>query len=104
MKSATVAPEGKRYKYYGIEYRMSVKAMAAAAKVSLRFQKDVLKLHGLGYQDAIAQGYTMSECFAHAGVKRTRRAAPKVDDLKNAVSEIKRLREMLLDLGVDPDG
>ena len=53
---------------------MSVKDMAAASKVSLRFQKDVLKLHGMGYQDTIAQGYTMKQCFAHAGVKRTRRA------------------------------
>ena len=35
---------------------MSVKDMAASANVSLRFMKDVLKLHGLGYQDAIAQG------------------------------------------------
>ena len=104
-KSAAAAPEGKRYKYYGREYRMSVKDMAAAAKVSLRLQKDVLKLHGLGYQDAIAQGYTMAECFAHAGVKRSkRRATPKVDDLDDAVYEIKRLREMLHDLGVDPDG
>ena len=42
----------ERYKYYGIEYRMPVKDMAAAAKVSLRFQKDVLKLHGLGYEAA----------------------------------------------------
>ena len=71
---------------------MSVKDMAAASKVSLRFQKDVLKLHGMGYQDAIAQGYTMKQCFAHAGVKRTRRAMPKVGDLDDAVNEIKRLR------------
>ena len=33
--------EGKRYKYYGQEYRLPVEAMAAAAKVSVRFQKDV---------------------------------------------------------------
>ena len=92
MKSATVAPEPKRYKYYGLEYKLSVADMAAAAKVSVRFQKDVLKLHGLGYQDAIAQGYTMAECFAHAGIKRTRRAAPKVGDLDDAVYEIRRLR------------
>ena len=30
------------------------------------------------------------------------RATPKVGDLDDAVYEIKRLREMLLDLGVDP--
>ena len=81
---------------------MSVKDMAASANVSLRFMKDVLKLHGLGYQDAIAQGYTMKQCFAHAGQERKRRATPKVGDLDDAVYEIKRLREMLLDLGVDP--
>ena len=106
-KSAVAAPEGKekRYKYYGIEYRMSVKDMAAVAQVSLRLEKDILKLHGLGYENAIAQGYTIEECFAHAGVKRSkRRATPRVDDLDDAVSEIKRLREMLLELGIDPDG
>ena len=102
--SAAAAPEGKRYKYYGLEYRMSVKDMAAAAQVSLRLQKDVLKLHSLGYEAAIAQGYTAAECFAHAGVKRPkRRKAPSMADMDDAVYEIKRLREMLLDLGVDPD-
>ena len=102
-KSAAASPEGKRYKYYGIEYKMSVKDMAAGSKVSIRLQKDVLKLHGLGYQDAIAQGWTMAQCFADAGMERKRRATPKVDDLDDAVAEIKRLRELLLDLGVNPD-
>ena len=63
-KSATVAPEGKRYKYYGLEYRMSVKDMAAASKVSLRFQKEeqfdrllplLLYLHGLSSTAAGAE-------------------------------------------------
>ena len=37
---------------------------------------------------------------------RTKRANlhPSADMLPDAVSEIKRLRELLLDLGVDPDG
>ena len=103
IDSATVAPE-KRYKYYGIEYRMSVKVMAAAAKVSLRFMKDVLKLQGLGYQGRINEGWTMKQCFDHAGLKRTRRATPSMADMDDAVYEIKRLRGMLFDLGVDPDG
>ena len=104
-KSAALHHEEKRYKYYGREYKLSVQVMAAAAKVSVRFQKDVLKLHGLGYEAAIAAGWTMAECFAHAGVKRTKRSkAPSKADMDDAVYEIKRLRGMLFDLGVDPDG
>ena len=117
-ESAAAAPEAKRYKYYGLEYKMSVKEIAAMARVSLRLAKDVLKLHSLGYHDAIEQGYTAEECFAHAGIKRPkRRKAPtqaSIDEFKaviinyreqmaDAVDEIKRLREMLFDLGVDPD-
>ena len=118
-ESAAAAPEGKRYKYYGREYKESVQEMAALARVSVRLQKDVLKLHSLGYRDAIAQGYTAEECFAHAGIKRPkRRKAPtqaSIDEFKtviiylrgqvhDAVDEIKRLRELVFDLGVDPDG
>ena len=117
-QSADPAPEGKRFKYYGREYRMSVKDMAALNDVSVRFQKYVLQLHSLGYHDAIAQGYTMAQCFAHAGIKHgKRKPAPtqkNIDEFKtviiylrgevaDAVSEIKRLRELVLDLGVDPD-
>ena len=117
-ESAAAAPEAKRYKYYGLEYKLPVKDMAAVAKVSLRFMKDVLKLHGR-YETAIAQGFTMAECFAHAGVKRPKRSkAPSMADmdefktviiylrgeLHDAEYEIKRLRELLLDLGVDPNG
>ena len=84
---------------------MPVKDMAAAARVSLRFMKDVLKLHGLGYEAAIAAGWTMKQCFADAGVKRPKRSkAPSKADMDDAVYEIKRLRELLFDLGVDPDG
>ena len=118
-ESAAAAPEAKRYKYYGREYKMSVKDIAAMARVSLRLAKDVLKLHSLGYHDAIAQGYTMAQCFAHAGIKYgKRKPAPRresIDELKtviinyreqmdDAVYEIRRLREMLFDLGVDPNG
>ncbi len=66
--------------------------------------KNSLKLRAMGYEDKINQGWTIAQCYADAGLERTRRAAPKVDDLDDAVYEIKRLREMLLDLGVDPDG
>ena len=103
-KSATVAPEGKRYKYYGHEYRLPVKDMAKLANVSLRFMKDVLKLQGMGYQGRIDDGWTMAQCFADAGMERKRRKAPSMADMDDAVYEIKRLRGMLLDLGVDPDG
>ena len=76
---------------------MSVKVMAAASKVSLRTMKDVLKLHSMGYQAAIAQGWSAAECFAHAGVTtRKRRKAPSMADMDDAVYEIKRLRGMLV--------
>ena len=104
IESTADAPEAKRYKYYGREYRMPVKVMAALAGVSIRYMKYILQLQGMGYQGRIDEGWTMAQCFAHAGQERKRRATPKVDDLDNAVYEIKRLREMLLDLGVDPDG
>ena len=118
-ESAAAAPEGKRYKYYGREYKESVQEMAALARVSVRLQKDVLKLHSLGYHDAIEQGYTVAECFAHAGIKYgKRKPAPRresIDEFKaviinyreemaDAVDEIRRLRELVFDLGVDPDG
>ena len=96
--------EGKPHRYYGLEYNQTVGDMASQANVSVRTMKDCLKLHGLGYQAHIAAGWTAAQCFTHAGQHPTRRAAPKVDDLDDAVCEIKRLREMLLDLGVDPDG
>ena len=103
VKSATVALS-KPHTYYGLRYTQSVKAMAKLANVSLRTMKGCLKLHSMGYQDRIAEGWTMAQCYADAGQERTRRAAPRVDDLDDAVCEIKRLRGLLLDLGVDPDG
>ena len=102
VASATVAPKLNRY--YGREYTQSVGAMAKLANVSVRYMKYVLQLQGMGYQGRINEGWTMAQCFADAGQQPTRRAAPKVDDLDDAVYEIKRLRELLLDLGVDPDG
>ena len=116
-KSAAVAPEGKRYKYYGREYKLSVKDMAELCDVSLRTMKDVLKLHSMGYTAAMAEGWTVAQCFAHAG-KAKRKPAPTkatVKDFKtviiyyreqmdDAVYEIRRLRDLLHDLGVDPDG
>ena len=97
-------PKEKPHRYYGLRYTQSVGAMARLANVSVRTMKDCLKLHSLGYQVRLAEGWTAAQCYADAGQERTRRAAPKVDDLDDAVYEIKRLREMLLDLGVDPDG
>ena len=88
-ESAVAAPEAKRYKYYGREYKMSVKDIAAMARVSLRLAKDVLKLHSLGYRDAIEQGYTVAECFAHAGIKHgKRKSAPRresIDEFKTVI-------------------
>ena len=104
VESATVAPEEKVHRYYGLKYTQPVGAMARLANVSVRTMKDVLKLRSMGYDGRIAQGWTVAQCYADAGQERTRRAAPKVDDLDDAVCEIKRLRGLLLDLGVDPDG
>ena len=117
-ESAAAAPEGKRYKYYGRDYMLPVGEIAKLCKVSLRTIKDILKLHSLGYTAHMAAGWTISQCFAHAGVGPKRKPAPKqetIDEFKaviiyyreemaDAVTEIKRLREMLFDLGVDPDG
>ena len=96
--------EGKPHRYYGLEYTQTVGAMAKLANMSVRTMKDCLKLHALGYQGRIAAGWSAAQCFTHAGQHPQRRPAPKVDDLDDAVYEIRRLREMLLDLGVDPDG
>ena len=115
-KSATVAPEAKVYKYYGIEYRLSVNDMAATANVSVRTVKTFLKLKAMGYQPHIDAGWTAAQCFAHAGAPKRKPAptAASIDEFKtvviylrgevaDAVYEVKRLREMLFDLGVDPD-
>ena len=115
--SAEAKTEEKRYKYYGLEYRLSVTEMAALVPVSVRTYKTFLKLKSMGYQSHIDAGWTASQCFAHAGLPK-RKPAPtraEVDDFKtviiylrgevnDAVAEIKRLRELLQDLGVDPDG
>ena len=117
-KSATVAPESKGHTYYGLEYRFSVTEMAAQANVSIRTIKTFLKLRAMGYQDKIDEGWTAAQCFAHAGVGPTRKPAPtqaSIDDFKTVIIakreeladaeyEIGRLRGMLQDLGVDPDG
>ena len=109
--------EAKVYKYYGLEYNVPVTEMVEVAGVSLRTMKTFLKLRAMGYQSHIDAGWTASQCFAHAGLPK-RKPAPtraEVDDFKtviiylrgevnDAVSEIKRLRGMLHDLGVDPDG
>ena len=116
-KSETVTPPGKLYKYYGIEYRFPVQEMASQADVSVRTIKTLLKLRAMGYEDKIMQGWSAAKCFAHAGVGPKRKPAPRQasigefktviiylrGQLHDAVSEIKRLRDLLHDLGVDPD-
>ena len=97
-------PKEKPHRYYGLKYTRTVGAMAELANVSVRTMKDCLKLHSMGYEGRIAQGWSAAQCYADAGQQPTRRAMPKVDDLDDAVYEIKRLRGLLLDLGVDPDG
>ena len=118
IDSATVAPEERLYTYYGLEYRFPVQEMATQVNVSVRTIKTFLKLRAMGYQDKINQGWTAAECFAHAGVEAKRKPAPRrasIDEFKTVIiylrgqvhdgeDEIKRLREMLHDLGVDPDG
>ena len=96
--------EPKLYRYYGIQYTQSVGVMAQLANVSIRTVKDSLKLSAMGYDEKIAEGWSAAQCFAHAGQERKRRATPKVGDLDEAVCEIKRLRGLLLDIGVDPNG
>ena len=116
-KSATVAPEAKLYKYYGIEYRMPVQEMASQANVSVRTIKTFLKLKAMGYQPHIDAGWTAAQCYADAGLAKRKPAPTKadVDDFKTVIiylrgqlhdgeDEINRLRGMLFGLGVDPDG
>ena len=107
----------KLWKYYGLEYTQSVETMAAMSRVSVRLQKDVLKLHSLGYEDKIMEGWTAKQCFDHAGIKRGQKTPPtraevdqlkvvimdKRDQLADAEYEITRLREMVSQLGGDPD-
>ena len=116
-ESATVAPEAKRYKYYGIEYRFPVQEMASQANVSVRTIKTFLKLRAMGYEDKINQGWSAAKCFEHAGVGPKRKPAPSqasIGEFKTVIIylrgqlhdgeyEITRLREMVIDLGGDPD-
>ena len=108
--------DGKTHTYYGIEYRFSVEQMAKQVSTSVRTAKTFLKLKAMGYQPHIDAGWTAAQCFAHAGMAK-RKPAPKraiIDEFKtviinyreqmdDAVYEIKRLRDLLHDLGVDPD-
>ena len=117
-ESATVAPEAKGYKYYGLDYRLSVNDMATTANVSVRTIKTFLKLSAMGYEDKINQGWSAAQCFAHAGVGPKRKPAPRqesMDEFKavviylrgqvdDAEYEITRLRGMVSGLGGDPDG
>ena len=115
-ESATVAP--KLYRYYGIEYRLRVQEMASQANVSVRTMKTFLKLKAMGYEGKINEGWSAAKCFAHAGVGPKRKPAPSqasIGEFKTVVIclrgevadgeyEITRLREMVIDLGGDPDG
>ena len=101
--SAEAKTEEKRYKYYGLEYRLSVTEMAALVPVSVRTYKTFLKLKSMGYQSHINAGWTAAQCFAHAGVGPKRRLAPTRADMDNAKYEIQRLREMVVEFGGDPD-
>ena len=65
----------KVYKYYGLEYTVSVTEMAAVVKTSLRTMKTFLKLKAMGYQPHIDAGWTAAQCFAHAGMAK-RKPAP----------------------------
>ena len=117
-ESATLHRQEKLYKYYGIEYRFPVQEMASQANVSVRTIKTFLKLRAMGYQDKIDAGWSAAKCFAHAGVGPTRKPAPRrasIGEFKTVIIylrgqlhdgeyEITRLRGMLFDLGVDPDG
>ena len=107
---ATVAPEEKVYVYHGLEYRFSVREMAAQTDVSVRTIKTYLKLRAMGYESHMIAGWTAAQCYAHAGRPKRKPAPTKAEiiylrgEVADAVDEIKRLREMLFDLGVDPNG
>ena len=80
-----------------IAYRDAVALVAAQDAVNLAWQTpmgDSLSPIGGAGQTPIPANLTPM-----GGAGRI-----KVDDLDDAVYEIKRLRELLLDLGVDPDG
>ena len=109
-------PTGKTHTYYGIEYRFSVKQMAAQVNTSVRTIKTYLELSAMGYGDKLMAGWTAARCFAHAG-KAKRKPAPtkaSIDEYKSVIIayreqmadaeyEITRLREMVVELGGDLD-
>ena len=114
----TVDTIEKVYKYYGLEYRFSITEMAAQTQVSVRTIKTYLKLRAMGYESHMDGRMDGDSVFRPCRGLPKRKPAPtraEVDDFKtviiylrgevnDAVAEIKRLRELLQDLGVDPDG
>ena len=70
----------------------------------------------MGYQAHIDAGWSAAQCYAHAGRPKRKPAPRKVDvedykrviiakreELDAADYEITRLRDLVLDLGGDPD-
>ena len=96
--------EPKLYRYYGLQYTWSVGAMAKLANVSLRTMKDGLKLHSIGYDEKIAEGWSAAQCFAHAGQERKRRATPKWAIWMKLCARSSDCVCLLLDIGVIPMG
>ena len=103
IESATVAPAEKVYVYHGLEYRVSVTEMAAQTQVSVRTIKTYLKLRAMGYESHMMEGWTETQCLAHAGVKTKRKPAPTRADMDDAEYEITRLHGLVIELGGDPD-
>ena len=98
------AREGVRlYRYYGEYYTVPIETAARMAGVSVRMIKDVFKLASMGYREKLMAGWTIAQCYAHAGKTDSHRPAPRVRDLAAAEHEIQRLRSLLLNEGIDPD-
>ena len=123
VETTTETKPGKVYTYYGLEYNVSVKEMAAKTELSVRTVKTFLELKAMGYEAQIQAGWTATQCYAHAG-RPKRKPAPRkasIDEYKALIAdyhavilgyrekmadaeyEITRLRGMVIELGGDLD-
>ena len=65
--------------------------------MSLRTMKDILKLNSMGYTDHLIEGWTIKQCFTHAGIGTKRKPAPKQETIDQYMSVIIYYRKEMAD-------